>query len=199
MRIRVKHVLPSDTSVLLTPWRQDFLDLLISLSLRFCLICRICIRQRPLSTGISEDIALTIISLHFPPYPRFQKASTYRCGTKFNLSPRPLKAYLSHPTYRPLGVNMTRTKSMGHDDPSSLPPKASLPSKFSIAEKDVAILPIKQARNLGIYSENPPLSYYTGNLLPTSADFLSFINFDSFSFLCVVNTTTVGQQESSVE
>lgn len=88
---------------------------------------------------------------------------------------------------------------MGHDDPSSLPPKASLPSKFSIAEKDVAILPIKQARNLGIYSESPPLSYYTGNLLPTSADFLSFINFDSFSFLCVVNTTTVGQQESSVE
>ena len=99
--------LESNTSFLLTPqcqtpWRQDFLDLLISLSLRFCLICRICIRQRPLSTGISEDIALTIISLHFPPYPRFQKASTYRCGTKFNLSPRPLRPTSAIPLTDPL-------------------------------------------------------------------------------------------------
>ena len=87
--------------------------------------------------------------------------------------------------------------------PQACDPRLVFLLSFLISEKDIAILPIKQARNLGIYSENLSLSYYTGNLLPTSADFLSFINFGSyslfFSFFFVVNATTVGQQEPSVE
>lgn len=70
--------------------------------------------------------------------------------------------------------------------PQTCDPKLILPSEFSNLREDIAILPIKQARNLGIYSKNLSLSYYTGNSLPTSADFsLFFINFESYSFFVV--------------
>ena len=76
-----------------TPQCQDFLGFLLTpLSLHFCLICRIFVIQRALTIGISEDIALAIISLHFHPCPWFQMTSIYRCVTKFNLSPRSLSS-----------------------------------------------------------------------------------------------------------
>lgn len=121
MSIRAKHALLSDTSVLLNPRISEFSDLFILLS-PFCLICRDLYQAETIKHWHFWR-QRHIISLHFQPYPRFQKASIYRCGTSCNLFTKASEVTSVFSLTDPHRVSMAKTKSMSHADPQACDPK----------------------------------------------------------------------------